>query len=133
MATGGDRVTGNCSFPGLAMHRIAPTCLLALSLTLLPGCGGGPEGAMKDYVARMDAVSEALEKREPKEKVEALLRAMHEAEESLKHVNASAEEKKQLKNDYQAEIKRATNRMVAARLKYESSGTPVLDVPATKK
>lgn len=92
--------------------RTACLTVLAAAVLTLAGCGGSAaaEGAIKDSIAAMNAMSDAM-KAGDKAGVKKAAEQLKASQEKLKTLKVTTSEDKRLKEKYEGELKAAGDRM----------------------
>lgn len=111
------------------MKRSAVIGAVGALLLCVSGCGG-PDALMREFITNLNGYAETLEKREPKEKQQAALDRIKTTAEKLDKLKLSQEEKDKLLARYDAEFKRAKERVEAAHkaLMLEGGGADTPDL-----
>ncbi len=92
-------------------------CLVTSAAFLgLAGCGG-PDSLIKEQIADMNALADAMEKGESEEKIKELSKKMEATGKKLEDLKLSEEDKKKLIEKHKAEFEKAGSRMMAAMMK----------------
>jgi hypothetical protein len=93
------------------MRRIVAFGLLGVLAVSAPGCGG-PDALLHEALANLNAYAESVEKKDPLDRQLATLERFRATEEKLNKL--PPDKKEQLLKRYEAELKRARDRLDAA-------------------
>jgi phosphosulfolactate phosphohydrolase-like enzyme len=98
-------------------------CLTAVAVLAVgvAGCGGGAEPTIKDSIASMNAMADAMKAGDKAGVLKAAER-MKANQEKMKSIKVSASEDKRLKEKYETELKAATENMTKAMLQGMTTG-----------
>ncbi|HSQ58426.1 MAG TPA: hypothetical protein VLM40_22080 [Gemmata sp.] len=100
------------------MKRAMPLTVIGLLLVATTGCSSSPESLIKQSIADMNALADALEKKEPLDKIQAAADRVKASQEKLRTKKMSSEEKKRLEELYKNSEKEALKRMTIAAAGY---------------
>lgn len=95
------------------MKRSAAFGAVGALLLCVTGCGG-PDALMREFIANLNVYAETLEKRESREKQQAALDRIKATVEKIDRLKLSKEDQDKLLARYDAEFKRAKERVEAA-------------------
>ena len=100
------------------MKRSVVFGFVAVFLFSATGCGGGgAEGLIKDSISDMNALADAIEKKESKDKIKAIAERLKATGEKMKNMKLSKDEDERLKKKYEEDMKKALGRLMAAAMK----------------
>jgi hypothetical protein len=93
--------------------------LVAAGLLLLnvSGCGASADSLMKEQIALMNEMADALEKDQPEAKIADIKKRMDANTEKMKNLKVSEADQKKLMEKYQDEMMKAAMRLAAAQMK----------------
>jgi hypothetical protein len=132
-------------YPEALMPRRTRSLVVVAILLGATGCGGRsdgvtkttgrstptgpapetPENLMTAFLSDVDAVSGAMEKKEPKETVDALFQKAEATNKKLRELSISTEDKKKLEDRFRAEIEKTMARYFRVGGQYAAAGNPV--------
>ncbi|HEY2783884.1 MAG TPA: hypothetical protein VGJ05_02825 [Fimbriiglobus sp.] len=96
------------------MIRRTLSLITAAALFGVAGCSGGPDSLVKELIGDMNAIADAMEKKESKETIEKLMDKMNATKKKFDDLKLSDDEKKKLMEKHKDEIEKATKRMMSA-------------------
>src|SRR5262245_17155646 len=91
--------------------------LAAAALFAAAGCGGGPDGVLKEMIVDMNAFAEAIEKKEPTDKVDALRKKYEATAQKWSDLKLSEDEATRVMDRHKEEYAKALMRLGAAQMK----------------
>ncbi len=94
------------------MCKIFSLMMLSVGLVALSGCGESKDSLMKQTIADMNEMADAIEADKPQAELDAITKRMEEVGEKFKEF--SAEEKKELAEKYADEMAAAQKRLMEA-------------------
>jgi hypothetical protein len=80
----------------------------------LAGCGSSPDSLVKEQIAGINDLADAIEKGEPESKLTDIKKRMEDTSKKLEALKMSDDEKKKLIEKHKDELLKATERMVKA-------------------
>jgi hypothetical protein len=78
------------------------------------GCGSSPDGRVKDQIKAMNALAEAIEKKEPQDKIAERKKDLEEASKKCQDMGCTPEEFQKVMEDNKDELAKATQRLFQA-------------------
>lgn len=91
--------------------------MIALCL-VASGCGSsGPDALINEMIACMNDMADAIEKKAPKDKIDALKARGDELDKKLKALNLSKEDEAKLREKHKDALEKAGKRMMEAMMK----------------
>jgi hypothetical protein len=110
------------------MKRSLVFGFVALILIPATGCkGDDPESLVKQSISDMNALSDALEKKESPEKLKAAAEKLKATMQKLKDKKVPKEEDERLKQKYEKELTEAAMRMLGAAMKNPEGAMAIQD------
>jgi phosphosulfolactate phosphohydrolase-like enzyme len=113
------------------MKRFAVLGVVGVVVLAATGCGG-PDSLMKEYIANLNGLSDAIEKKESKDRVQAAADRVKATQDKIDKLKLSEGERDGLKKKYQQDLEAAVKRVLAASLKAAmeggTEGLPRLDM-----
>ena len=103
------------------MKRYVAFGLVAVLLVSAPGCGG-PDSAMKAVISDMNALADAIEKKQPEDKIKAAADRLKASSEKLEKMKLSDAEKEKLVKKYEKELMESTMRLLSAGMSNPEAG-----------
>ncbi len=110
------------------MKRFVAFGLVGVLLLCATGCGG-PDALMKEFIVNLNVYAETLEKKESREKQAGALERIKTTIEKMDKLKLSKDEQDKLLAKYDAEFKRAKERIEAAQKTLVMEGGTAPDTP----
>jgi hypothetical protein len=114
------------------MRTLFVTVCGVVLVASVSGCGSSGDSLMKDQIALMNELADALENGADQSKVEALTKKSTENGEKLKALNLSEAEMNKLGERYKDELAKATTRLANAMMKGMSKQVGEVKLPDLK-
>jgi hypothetical protein len=97
------------------MKRALVLGFVGVLMVSAPGCGGNdPESLIKQSISDMNALADALEKKEPTDKLKSAAEKLKGTIDKLKNMKLSKDEDERLKKKYEKELTDASMKMISA-------------------
>ncbi len=103
------------------MKRFVALGIVGVLMFATTGCGG-PDSLFKEYIANVNALADSIEKKESKEKIQAVADRMKATQDKIDKLKLSDSEKESLKKKYEKDLEAAMKRLLSAILKVGMEG-----------
>src|SRR5258708_5181311 len=104
------------------MKRIVAFGLIGAFVLSATGCSS-QDALMKELLANLNACAEVIEKKEPKEKLQAALERTNTTADKINKLKLSKEDQEALFKKYEPELKKVTERLQEAQKTRKAEGT----------
>lgn len=115
------------------MKRFVAFGFVAVVLASATGCSSGAEGALKEMIADMNALSDAVEKKESPDKIKAAAQKMKASAEKLEKIKVTKSEDDRLKTKYEKDVNSAVERMMKAMMSNPEAAPAVAEAMQAMK
>ena len=106
------------------MYKAIIMTLLLVGLVPLAGCGSKAESLLKQQVADMNRLADAIESGKSQAVIDEVAKSMAATMEELDSLKLSSEEKAKLGNKYAQELMQASKRLMATQVKKMGAEMP---------
>jgi biopolymer transport protein ExbB/TolQ len=99
------------------MKRVLTVCVVGFMLVNVSGCGGSPDGLMKEMISGLNSLADSMEKGESEDKQKAIADKLKATSEKLDKLKHSEDQKKALVEKHKDDMTKAMMRLMAASMK----------------
>lgn len=97
------------------MRILALTAGLFILLGAVSGCGSAPDRLVQEQIGLLNELADAYENGAPQSKIDEIRQALDENDKKIEELKLSDNAKRRIKRDYDPQVRRALERIEAAR------------------